>query len=127
MVVRFLIRLLVNGVAIWVTTLLLDGINLQATGKTAQQVLAFGVVALIFTLVNMLIRPIVRLLSLPLYILTLGLFFLVVNALMLMLTGWLSTQIGYGLTVDGFWWAVAGGLIISIVSWLLNLVLPDPR
>ena len=89
--------------------------------------LIVAVVALVFTLVNMIVKPLVKLLSFPLYILTLGLFSLVVNALMLMLAGWISTSLGFGLEVEGFWWAVAGGLIIGIVSWALTLVLPDGK
>lgn len=123
---KFVIRLIVNAVAIWLTALLLQGINLMATTDTTTQVLEIAVVALVFTLVNMIVKPVAKLLSLPLIILTLGLFALVVNALMLMLTGWISTQVGYGLQVDGFWWAVGGSIVISLVSWALNLVLPDP-
>ncbi|MDD9207766.1 phage holin family protein [Georgenia sp. 10Sc9-8] len=119
-----LIRLVVNGLAIWLTTLLIDGIELTATGDTAQELLVLAVVTLIFTLVNMVVRPVVKLLSLPLYILTLGLFSLVVNALMLMLTGWLTQFTDYGLLVDGFWNAVLGGLIIALASWLLHLLIP---
>lgn len=125
--VRFLLRLVVNAVAIWVTALLLDGIGIRAADSTGGQLLVLGVVALVFTLVNMVVRPIAQLLSLPLVILTLGLFSLVINALMLLLTGWLTRQLGYGLEVDGFWWALAGAIIISVVAWLLNLVLPKPR
>lgn len=119
-----LIRLVVNGLAIWLTTLLIDGIELTATGDTAQELLVLAVVTVIFTLVNMVVRPVVKLLSLPLYILTLGLFSLVVNALMLMLTGWLTQFTDYGLLVDGFWNAVLGGLIIALASWLLHLLIP---
>ena len=119
-----LIRLVVNGLAIWLTTLLIDGIELTATGDTAQELIVLAVVTLVFTLVNLVVRPLVKLLSLPLYILTLGLFSLVVNALMLMLTGWLTQFTDYGLVVDGFWNAVLGGLIIALASWLLHLLIP---
>ena len=80
-----------------------------------------------FTLVNLVVRPVVALLSLPFYILTLGLFFLVVNALMLLLTGWITSFTDYGLRVDGFWTAVLGGLVIAIASWILHLVIPGER
>jgi putative membrane protein len=70
------------------------------------------------------VRPIVSFLSLPLYIVTLGLFTLVVNALMIMLTGWLSELTDYGLRVDGFWTALVGGLIVAVVSFLLSLAVP---
>ena len=81
--------------------------------------------ALIFGVVNFLVKPVVKLLSLPLLILTLGLFTLVVNALMLLLTSWLADQFDLSFHVDGFWTAVVGGLIISVVSWALNVILPD--
>ena len=123
----FVIRFIVNAVAIWVAALLLDGLHLAEGEDTGTQVLIVAVVALVFTLVNMIVKPLAQLLSFPLYILTLGLFSLVVNALMLMLAGWISTSLGFGLEVEGFWWAVAGGLIIGIVSWALTLVLPDGK
>ncbi|MPV38773.1 phage holin family protein [Georgenia subflava] len=124
---KFLVQLIVNGVAIWLCTLLVDGISLAPTSDTPMRLLELAVVAAVFTLVNLIVRPVVKLLSLPLYILTLGLFFLVVNALMLMLTGWITSFTDFGLTVDGFWTAVLGGLIIAVASWLLNLVIPGDR
>lgn len=84
-------------------------------------------VALVFGVVNFLVKPLVKLLTLPLFVLTLGLFTLVVNALMLMLTSWLAERMDLGFHVEGFWTAVLGGLIISVVSWALNVVLPDGR
>lgn len=84
-------------------------------------------IALVFTVVNIFVRPLVKLLSLPLLILTLGLFTLVINALMLMLTAWLSSLTAYGLTVDGFWTALWGSLIISIVNFVLGVVVPDRK
>lgn len=122
-----LIRFLINAAAIWLTASLLDGISLAAADSTQGQLVVVAVVALVFTLVNMLVRPVVKLLSLPLYILTLGLFSLVVNALMLMLTGWLTQRTDYGLYVDGFWDAVLGGLVIAVLSWFANLIVPGRK
>jgi putative membrane protein len=82
-------------------------------------------VALVFGVVNWLVKPIVKLLAFPLFILTLGLITLVVNALMLLLTSWLSGKLSLDFHVEGFWAALLGGLIISIVSWAQNMVLPD--
>ena len=124
---RFIARLIGNGVGLWLATLLVGGIHMTPTATTGQTVLAFAVVALVLTLVNAIVRPIVKLISLPLYLLTLGLFFLVVNALMLMLTGWLSGFTSFGLTVDGFWAALLGGVIISIVSAIVEAILPAGR
>ena len=73
------------------------------------------------------IKPVVKLVALPLYVLTLGLFTLVVNALMLHLTGWFSGQIGYGLTIDSFGTAVLGGLVVAVISFVLTLVVPGAR
>nr|NLD39693.1 phage holin family protein [Actinomycetales bacterium] len=120
----FLIRLLANGVAIWLTAQLLAGINMDLPADTLAAIVYVAVVALLFTVVNMLVRPVVRALSFPLMLLTLGLFGLIINALMLMLTGWLSDRVGYGLQVDGFWWALGGSIVISIIATLLNAVLP---
>jgi putative membrane protein len=123
---RFLVRLVVSSVAIWLTALLLDGVSLsQAPGW--EQVLVVGAVGLVFTLVNLVVKPVVRLLALPLTILTLGLFALVVNALMLLLTSWLTSFTDWGLFVDGFWWALLAALVISIVSAVLNALLPGKR
>lgn len=123
----FLARLIGNGLGLWIATLLLGGLSMTSTTSTGQAVLAFAVVALVLTLVNAIVRPIVKLISLPFYLLTLGLFFLVVNALMLMLTGWISGFTPFGLSVDGFWTAVLGGLIISIVAAIVEAILPDGR
>lgn len=120
----FLVRLVVNGLAIWLTTFIIDGIDLPAASTTGEQVLTVAVVALVFTLVNMIVRPVVALLSLPFYILTLGLFFVVVNALMLMLTGWITGFTDFGLVVDGFVPALLGGLVIAVAAWILHALIP---
>lgn len=117
-------RLVVNAVALWVATLIVSGVEIEQA-STQEQVLTLLVVALIFALVNIVVRPVVKLLSLPLYVLTLGLFTFIVNALMLWLTSWVAGLLNVPFTVDGFWPAVLGGLVVSFVSWLLNLVLPD--
>jgi putative membrane protein len=119
-----IIRLIVNAIALWVATLIVSGVELEG-GSTQDRVITLLVVAAIFALVNVVVRPIVQLLSLPLYVLTLGLFTFVVNALMLLLTSWIADQFDVPFSVDGFWSAVLGGLVISFVSWILNLLLPD--
>ncbi|MEE6281744.1 phage holin family protein [Georgenia sunbinii] len=123
----FILRLIINGVAIWLSTLLLSGVTVADRGDGWDQVLVIAVIALIFTLVNLVIKPVVSLFALPLTIITLGLFTLVVNALMVLLTSWLSGFTEFGLHVDGFWWALAAGVIISLASWLLNALLPSKR
>ncbi|MFB6780154.1 MULTISPECIES: phage holin family protein [unclassified Streptomyces] len=121
---NFVVKTIANAGALAVAIWLLDGITLSG-GSTGRKVLTLILVALLFGLVNFVVKPIVKVLTLPLFILTLGLITLVVNALMLMLTSWLAGQFNLSFHVDGFWTAVLGGLIISIVSWALNVVLPD--
>lgn len=121
---NFVVKTIANAGALAVAVWLLDKITLtgDSTGKKIGTLL---LVALIFGVVNFLVKPIVKLLSLPLLILTLGLFTLIVNALMLLLTSWFADKLDLSFHVEGFWTAVLGGLIISIVSWALNLALPD--
>lgn len=122
--VGIIVRLLVNAVALWIATLVIDGVDVDAS-TTSGEVLTIVAVAAVFGLINLFVKPIVKLLSLPLYIITLGLFTFVVNALMLLLTSWIAGLLDVPFHVDGFWSAVLGGLVISVVSWLLNVLLPD--
>ncbi|WP_329337153.1 phage holin family protein [Streptomyces sp. NBC_00663] len=121
---NFLVKTIANAGALAVAVWLLDKITLTGD-STGKKIGTLILVALIFGVVNFLVKPIVKLFSLPLLILTLGLFTLVVNALMLLLTSWLADKLDLSFHVDGFWTAVLGGLIISIVSWALNVILPD--
>lgn len=111
----FLLRLLINAAALWVAIQLVDGIDHRGSMWS----LLF--VALVFGVLNASIRPVLQLLSLPLLILTLGLFMFVINALMLMMTGWVSRLLNLGFYVGGFWDAFLGGLIISVVSLMLSI------
>jgi putative membrane protein len=121
---NFVVKTLANAVALGVAIWLLADITLTGDGN-GDKALALVLVALVFGLVNAIVKPVVQLFSLPLFVLTLGLFTLVVNALMLMLTSWLADKLDLGFRVDGFWTAVLGALIISVVSWAVNLALPD--
>lgn len=118
---RFLLRLLINAAALWVAVKLVPGISYRS-----EDWLPFFGVALVFGVVNAFIRPVVKLLSLPLIILTLGLFALVVNGLMLMLTSYLSEALGLHFHVEGCWTAILGALVVSIVSALLSMFLAEP-
>lgn len=121
---RLLLRVLVNAVALAAAIWLLQGISL--TGDTdGQRVAALLVVAVVFGVVNAVVRPVVRFLTFPFILLTLGLLLVVINALMLLLTSWLSGQIGLGFDVDGFWTAVVGAVVVSVVTWLMEIVLPS--
>ncbi|BCL21615.1 phage holin family protein [Streptomyces massasporeus] len=121
---NFVVKTIANAGALAVAVWLLDKITLTGD-STVKEVGTLIIVALLFGLVNFLVKPLVKLLSLPLLILTLGLFTLVVNALMLLLTSWLADTLDLSFHVEGFWTAVVGGLIISVVSWALHVVLPD--
>ncbi len=119
-------RVIANACALIVAAWLFTGITVNASTET-KRILTVLLVALIFGLVNEFVRPIVAFFSLPLYLLTLGLFFFVVNALMLWLTSWLAGLLNLGFHVDGFWTAVFGAIVISIVSGLVGLALPSER
>lgn len=112
-----LLRLLINAGALWVATSLVGGISF--TGDTSR----FLVVALVFGLLNALVRPILMFLSLPLLLLTLGLFTFVLNAFILMMTSALSDRLGLGFHVEGFLPAFVGALIVSGVSLVLSMFL----
>jgi putative membrane protein len=118
---HFLIRLVINAVALGVAALILPGIRFGGEGDMAS-LINILIVALIFGLVNAFIKPILALLTCPFYIITLGLFTFVVNALMLMLTAWL---VGPRFVVDGFWTALLGSIIISIVSTVISATLKE--
>ena len=111
----FLLRLLINAAALWVAIQLVDGLEHRGSWWS------LIVVALVFGVLNAGIRPLLKLLSLPIIIVTLGLFIFVINALMMLLTAWVSGLLGLGFYVDGFWDAFKGGLIVSIVSLLLSM------
>jgi putative membrane protein len=121
---NFVVKTIANAGALAVAVWLLDKITLTGD-STGGQVGTLLLVAMVFGLVNAVVKPIVQLLTFPLFILTLGLITLVVNALMLMLTSWLADKLDLSFHVEGFWTAVLGALIVSIVSWALSVVLPD--
>ncbi|UZN03139.1 phage holin family protein [Cellulomonas sp. S1-8] len=121
----FVVRVLINGIAIWLATVVLPGLTVVGAQGTWQSVGIILLIALVFGLVNAIVKPIVAILSIPLYILTLGLFTLVVNALMLMLTAWITEQTSWGLRIDNFGTAVLGALIVSVVSFVLSAVTAD--
>src|SRR3954447_24916274 len=123
---NMLIKLLANAVALAVASWVVSGITLQGA-TPARRALTLIIVAAIFGLVNAVVKPVVKLLSLPFIILTLGLLIFVINALMLLLTSWIAGLLGVGFHVDGFWTAVWGAIIVSIASWILNLLIPGDR
>jgi putative membrane protein len=120
--VRILIWVVVNALALAAAAGLLTGITL--TGQTdTERAVTLVLVALVFGVVNAVVRPVVKVLSLPFIILTLGLLIFVINALMLLLTSWLSEQLGLGFHVDGFVTAILGAVIVAVATWVLEHLL----
>lgn len=124
---QLVLRLIGTAFAIWLAALWVDKIEIVSPpdqGNGAKIVVLLAV-AVVFTLINAFVKPFVKLLSLPLVILTLGLFLLVINALMLLLTAWITEATDYGLRIDGFWAALLGAIIITVVNWAIGIILPD--
>jgi putative membrane protein len=117
---RFLIRWAINAVALYVAVALVPGITQQSASW-----LSYVWLALIFGVINALLNPLLKLLTCPLILLTLGLFTLVINTFLFYLAGYIGTAFGVGFTVDGFWPAFLGSIIVSIVSIVLSLVFRD--
>jgi len=115
----FFIRLLVNAAALWVATQLVPGVT-YAGGP-----LPMLAVALVFGVVNAILRPIAIVLTFPILIVTLGLFTFVINGVMLWLTSSLSDALGLAFHVSGFWAAFWGALVVTVVSWALSMLLRD--
>lgn len=120
----FLLAVLANAVALWVASAVVPGIEFG--GEGADLALTVALVALVFGVLNAFVKPLLKLISLPLIVLTLGLFLVVVNAIMLVLTSWLSGVFNLEFTVESFWWdAVLGALIVSAVGVVTGMILPD--
>ena len=121
-----LIRLVASAIALAVATAVLPGIELQ-TASTESKVLTLLAVALIFGVVNAVIKPIVKIVGCIFYVLTLGLIGLVVNGLLLWLTSWVAGKLHLPFHITGFWPAFWGAIIIGVVSWLLGILIRDPE
>jgi putative membrane protein len=123
---RFVIRVLITAVAMLVATWVLPGIEVTA-GTTLRKVATLIVVALIFGVINAVLKPIVKVIGCFFYIITLGLIGLVVNALLLWLTSWVAGKLNLPFHITGFWPAFWGAIIIGVVSWLLSITLGERR
>lgn len=123
----YLIRLVISALSLWLTTLIISGVELTADSAW-KKVLTLLVVAVIFGIVNAILRPIIKTIGCAAYALTLGLIAIVVNALLLLLTSWIAGQLDVPFHVDNFWpSAVLGALVIGIISWLLGLIVRDGK
>ncbi|HEX8510358.1 MAG TPA: phage holin family protein [Propionibacteriaceae bacterium] len=121
---RTILRLVLNAAALAVATWLLAGITLTSA-TTSDKVVALLIVALIFGILNAVVKPIFKLVTAPIVLLTLGLFLLVINACIMLLTSWLAGLVDLGWHVDGFVPAVLGAVVVSVVSFLLSAFVPD--
>ncbi|MBF4583794.1 hypothetical protein BIU98_09720 [Curtobacterium sp. MMLR14_010] len=121
---RFLVRLVINAVALWLTTLIVSGVTVTPFGEggTVETVLTFLLVAFVFGLVNAVIGTLIRIVAFPIYILTLGLISFVVNAILLLIVAGISTSIGFGLEVESFGWGIVGAFVLAVFAWLIGLV-----
>ena len=122
----FIARLLATMAGLWVTTHVVSSISIDSS-SASETVIVLAVVALVFTAVNSIIKPVVTTLAFPLYLLTFGLFALVTNSLLFALTGWLSTSLGFPMTTGGFWSCLFGAVITSVVSSIVSGILRDRK
>lgn len=123
---RFIVRVVVNAFAIWVVTLI-PALQIVVTpfapGETLQLVLTLLAVAAIFAVVNTIIGTVIKIVAIPLYILTLGLISFVINGLLLWITAWVTSSWGWGLTVESFWLGVVAAILISLINWVFGILL----
>jgi putative membrane protein len=119
--VKVILKILIVAAALWASTKFVDGIT-NTGSTTAVQIGTLLAVALIFGLVNAVLKPIIKTIGCAFYVLTLGLFALVVNAGLLLLTGWIAEKLDLPFHVEGFWAAFWGAIIIGVVSWVLDLI-----
>ncbi|MGW4940515.1 phage holin family protein [Actinoplanes sp. NPDC004185] len=120
-----LIRLVITAVSLWIATVVIDGIRLT-TDSLGGRVGTLLAVAAIFGIVNAVLRPIIKTIGCGLYVLTLGLISLVINGLLFLLVSWIAGQFDLPFHVDDFWpSAILGALLVGVVSWVLNMLVPD--
>jgi putative membrane protein len=117
---RFFLRLVINGVALYAAISLVPGLIVQNPSPVT-----YIVLALIFGLLNALIKPILKFVTCPVILFTLGLFTLIINTVLFYLTGWLGSQFGWGFIIEGFWPAFFGALVVSVVSVFFNMIFHD--
>jgi len=116
---KFILRWVINAIALFLAVYLVPGVNLQGGWVSIIWL------ALIFGLINAFLRPLLKLLTCPLIILTLGLFTLLINTFLFWLTSQVGQAFGIGFTIDGFWPAFLGGLVVTVVSVIMSLILKD--
>jgi putative membrane protein len=122
---KFLISTVTNAIALWLTTLIVAGTHVAPyeQDNPLAAVLTYLLLGLLFGVVNGVIGTAIKIVAFPLYLLTLGLIALIVNGLLFLLVAWISDLLGFGLSVDGFWWGVLGALLMALFSWIIGLFL----
>jgi putative membrane protein len=120
---RIIIRWIITAIAIFLTAWLLPGINITSSNGFV----TVALVAVILGFLNAVVRPILAILSCGCIVATMGLFMLVINAFVLWLTGWVAAQLNIGFQVEGFWPALWGSIVISIISFVLSMLFLDER
>ena len=120
----FVIRVLINAVAIWFTGLIVPGLTIEGASSMGEKVLIILGIALVFGIVNAILKPIIHVVAFPLYLLTLGLLTLVVNAALLELTAWITQHFTWHLKIDNFGTAIIAALVISVISFVLSVLIP---
>lgn len=122
---RILVKIIINALALWASTLLPHiGFGNASVGR---KIISLLIVAVIFGIINAVLKPIIKVIGCGFYILTLGLIALVVNALLFLLTGYLADKLHLAFHVHGFWAGFFGAIIVAVVSFLLHLVIPEPK
>ncbi|WP_211116597.1 phage holin family protein [Glycomyces buryatensis] len=123
---KLIVKIIVTGAAFWIASWLLSGIQIgTSTDSAADRILTLGVIAVIFGIVNAVLKPIIKGLGCGFYVLTLGLFALIVNAALFLLVAWIAGLFDLVFSVDNFGWAILGSLVVTIAGGVINLVLPD--
>jgi putative membrane protein len=120
---RIIIRWIITAIAIFLTAWLLPGINITSSNGFV----TVALVAVILGFLNAVVRPILAILSCGCIVATMGLFMLVINAFVLWLTGWVAAELNIGFQVEGFWPALWGSIVISIISFVLSMLFLDER
>jgi putative membrane protein len=130
-VTRFLSWLVTTAVAVAVATLLIDGIRFtgpaHGEAEIKHKLVPLLLVALIFGVITSFVKPVLTILSIPFIVITLGLFLLVINAALLMLTSWVADKLDIGFHVTGFWPAVGGAIVITVVTWIVDGVVGESK
>ena len=126
---RFVVRVVVNAIALWLTTLVFAAFGWTGVRVVPYQanptalVVTYLLLGLLFGVVNGVLGTAIRIVAFPLYLLTLGLISLVVNGLLFLLVAWISSLFGFGLVVAGFWWGVLGAIVLGVLAWIISLVM----